>query len=91
MTLIVLDFGFLTTASKSDGMAAVKSRGLRYSYMKQPSLIKQLQNILEEYPDGGQILKVNQYVNLMTNIQKAVISTESLIEKIAFCIQVNVL
>lgn len=47
------------SASTSDGMAERKGKGLRYSYMKQPSLIKQLQDILAEYPDGGQILKVS--------------------------------
>jgi hypothetical protein len=35
--------------------------GPQYSAIIQPSLIKQLRKILDEYPDGGQILKVCEY------------------------------
>ena len=31
-----------------------------YSGMEQPPLTRMLKNILSEYPDDGQILKVNQ-------------------------------
>ena len=35
--------------------------GPQYSAIIQPPLIKQLRKILDEYPDGGQILKVCEY------------------------------
>ncbi|XP_053402672.1 sacsin-like [Mercenaria mercenaria] len=58
--------GFKTghSASKSDGKARKDEerrgkarKGISFSSMKQPPLIKQLKGILSEYPDGGQILK----------------------------------
>lgn len=30
--------------------------------LKPPSLIKQLKNILEQYPDNGQIIKVREHI-----------------------------
>ena len=40
----------------------------QYSAIIQPPLIKQLRKILDEYPDGGQILKVCEYSpNLSVN------------------------
>lgn len=38
--------------------------GPEYNAIIQPPLIKQLKKILDEYPDDGQILKVNIFGNI---------------------------
>ena len=54
-------FKFESQMASTDDSDDSSEDGPQYSAIIQPPLIKQLRKILDEYPDGGQILKVCEY------------------------------